>query len=128
MKIKALIVTAVLAISLVGCGSEEPVKGTSVQFQSSQSAAKLNCQANADDYAVVLGQGDRIIMDTDSTISRVALQGDGWCSGYFIEDGKPNLQSKVYCRSNKGGGCKAVKPSDDGTVNVNLDQTTPIAK
>lgn len=126
--VRKLFWTSLVTIPLlIAAGCSKAPEGTVADYQSSQMAAKQNCQRNADDYLAAAGTKDTVIMDTDSSISRKYLQGDGWCSGHFTVKGRATNQ-KLYCRSNRGGGCKPVRPKDDGEVNMNLDHSVPIAK
>ena len=124
-KTLSLMLVGGLMVSLTGCSKEEVFMGTVADYQSSQMAAKRNCQSNADDFLLASNSKKKVVMDTDSNISRKSLAGDGWCSGHYFEKGKSTAE-KLYCRTNKGGGCKPVRPKDDGKINVNLDQQTPI--
>ena len=127
MKQKFIIIAAMIGLTTftsVGCSKQQ---GSVTDYQSSQMAAKNNCQRNADEYLAAAGDARTVIMDTDSSISREYLQGDGWCSGHYMEKGSASPE-KMYCRSNRGGGCKPVKPDDDGKPNPNLDHTVPVSK
>lgn len=132
MKISTLLITALIATTaLLGCGSKVSV-GTPEQYNESRKNARQNCQTAADNYlraqAGTDGVADVVIMDSDSTISRKHLQGDGICSGHFTVNGQA-INRKLWCSSNKQvGGCKPVQPKTDGVPNENLDQTTPVEK
>lgn len=125
MKLHVLLLSVLAIVGLSACSGKP--ESTVADYQSSQMAAKHNCQRNADDYLAAAKSDDTVIMDTDSTISRKYLQGDGWCSGHYTIKGRA-INQKLYCRSNRGGGCKPVRPSDDGRVNKNLDHSSPISK
>lgn len=120
-----LLIIGTAALMLTACSSDQE-QGSVQDYQSSQLAAKNNCQINANDYIEANDLDIRVSMDTDSTISRKHLAGDGWCSGNIVKGGQIT-RAKLYCRST-GTGCKANKPSDDGKPNPNLDHSKPIPK
>ena len=120
-----VLLIGMLGLTLTACSSDKQ-EGSVQDYQSSQLAAINNCQINANDYIAENKLDMRVAMDTDSTISRVHLAGDGWCSGNIVQDGRIS-RAKLYCRST-GSGCKVSKPSDDGKPNPNLDHSKPIPK
>lgn len=125
---KVLLILPVVTV-LAACGGEPKQIATQADYIASQNGAKAICQANADDYVLATGEkASTYVMDTDSSITREYLAGDGWCSGFKYKKGKVQRE-KLYCRSSHiGGGCKPVKPKDDGRVNPNLDHSKPVGK
>lgn len=122
----ALFAASVSVIALSACTAKQ---SSVADYESSQMAAKKHCQSNGDDYIAQAGMtGVKFVFDTDSSIDRYNLQGDGWCSSVFIENGVPDNSKKIWCRSKPGQGCKTTKPAEDGKANPNLDQSTPIQK
>jgi hypothetical protein len=124
-------VYTIIGLTIIGfvASACSPHTSSVADFESSQMNAKRNCQSNGEDYLAQSGITDtKYVFDTDSSITRTALQGDGWCSATAIVSGIPDNSQKLWCRSSKGQGCKTIKPLDDGKPNPNLDQSTPIQK
>lgn len=106
---KKLSLLALCAITmLAACGSKEVPLDI---VDSNQTISRLNAQKNADAFFPVLyppetadaklGKPIRILMDSDSTISKNCRYGDGWASGYINFDSGKKL--KVICQTNGAG-------------------------
>lgn len=96
-------------ILLTACGSEKEVPQDVVD--QNMTISRLNAQKNANSYYpiaypsgstdVKLGVPTRILMQSDSTISKTCRHGDGWASGEIqFENGKTLA---VKCQTNGTG-------------------------
>lgn len=104
--IKIAIIVALVAVT--ACGSKEVPQDVVDQ---NMTISRLNAQKNANSYFPVayptgtedakLGKPTRVLMQSDSTVSKVCRFGDGWASGEIqFENGKA---LPVKCQTNGTG-------------------------
>lgn len=104
-----LIFASFFAIFLAGCGGEPPPSDSVVDNK--QAISRYNAQTNADIFFgsqypkgtvdVNLGKPVRALMDSDSTITKACVNGDGWASGNILFEGGGKLPIK--CQTNGTG-------------------------
>lgn len=103
-----VLIAAAAALVLAACGSKEVPQDIVDQ---NMTITRLNAQKNADSYFpiaypsgtvdVKLGTPSRILMQSDSTVSKECRNGDGWASGEIQFDTGKTLQ--VKCQTNGTG-------------------------
>lgn len=123
VKITSILVLTSL-ISFSGCGKKE---ASVADYESSQMNAKLNAQRNGDSFLQANGMKETAVFDTDTSISRKHLKGDGYASADLMMNGKATGK-RIWCGTLRGRGCKLSKPDQDGRVDSKLDHSTPIVK
>jgi hypothetical protein len=107
MKLINLLSIASISVVLAACGSSAPQD----VVDNNMTISRLNAQKNASSYYPVaypegsvdarLGKPVRILMQSDSTISKTCRNGDGWASGEIqFESGKT---LPVKCQTNGTG-------------------------
>lgn len=103
-----VLIAAAAALVLAACGSKEVPQDIVDQ---NMTITRLNAQKNADSYFpiaypsgtvdVKLGTPSRILMQSDSTVSKECRNGDGWASGEIqFDTGKAR---QVKCQTNGTG-------------------------
>jgi hypothetical protein len=107
MKFTKLFAAIAIVSALSACGSSVPQD----VVDNNMTISRLNAQKNASSYFPVvypegsvdvrLGKPTRILMQSDSTISKTCRNGDGWASGEIQFDTGRTLA--VKCQTNGTG-------------------------
>ena len=100
--------TLVSALALTACGPDQVPQDI---VDTNMTITRINAQKNANAYLPVLypqgttdvklGDPIRILMQSDSTVSKTCRYGDGWASGEIAFDSGKSM--KVKCQTNGAG-------------------------
>lgn len=115
--ITTLILATIFAFFLAACGEPPP---SDAVIDNKLATSRYNAQSNADIFFssqypagtsdATLGKPLRALMDSDSTITKSCVNGDGWASGNILFAGGQKLPIKCQTNGNGKGiaGCLTV--------------------
>ena len=103
MKFTKTLSAIVITASLAACG---PDKVSFDTLESARNQGKSNAEFNATVYRAANKYDVNIIAQTDSTMTPICPQGDGWASVKLIDNTNPARQIGLKCSTISGSvGC-----------------------